>query len=101
MRIWTAEEIINLIEKNNTFVERCIVKIYERQTADEQETFNTNHNNGIGFSGADAGKMTYYAKYILTGRHLTGEHLETAKQRIKKYKKQLLEIANNNIKVAV
>lgn len=94
-RTWTQEEIIALIEKNNIFVEKCIIKIYERQTADEQENSSTEHNNGIGFSGVDAKTMTYYANYILSGRHLTGEHLEKARKRIKKYKRQLTEIANN------
>jgi hypothetical protein len=95
-KLWTQEEIVKLIEKNNLFVESCIIKIFERQTADEQENSTTEHNNGIGFSGVDAKTMTYYAKYIKSGRHLTGEHLEKARQRIKKYKRQLTEIANNS-----
>jgi hypothetical protein len=91
--IWTKEKILDLLERNPKAVERAIVRIYERQTEDEKAGQNTKHLNGMGFSGAHAAQGTYYAKWVLSGRRLTGAHLEKARNIAKRYAGQLLEIA--------
>jgi len=93
--LWTEEKIVHLLTNNNEAVARALVAIYNRQTQDEKSAENTHWRNNIGFSGADAHLGTYYAKWVLKGRQLSGKHLEKARQMALKYRRQLLSIANN------
>jgi hypothetical protein len=42
---WTEQQIVTLLDTNDRAVERAIVAIYERQTADEKQTEHTRHDN--------------------------------------------------------
>lgn len=90
---WTVESIVTLLQSNDRAVERGILAIYNRQTQDEKSTDTTRHTNNVGFSGADASRGSYYARWIMSGRHLTGEHLSKARAIALKYRGQLLQIA--------
>lgn len=96
-KIWTKEKISNGILSNNSWVERGVVAIYNKQTEDEKMVEDTIKKNGVGYSGADAKLMTYYAKWIISGKHLSGNHLEKARKRILKYTTQLTKIANKEL----
>ena len=85
--------ILALLETNNKAVERGILAIYENQTQSEKRAEKTIESNNIGFNGVDARLGTYYAKYLLSGKHLSGEHLNKARKLIRKYTGQLLDIA--------
>lgn len=78
---------------NQRWLEAGLVALYRKQTADEQAHSDTKHRNGQGFNSSDAPLLSYYAKYCLSGRHLSGKHLEKAQKRLQKYAKQLLVIA--------
>lgn len=91
----TPESIKDLLLKNDRAVERAILAIYQRQTLDEQALGDTRHHNNIGFSGAHANLGTYFAKWLLKGNHLTGDHLAKARRISLRYSKQLAEIANS------
>jgi hypothetical protein len=82
-----------LLNMNDRAVERAMVAIYNRQTADEQVSSDTKHQNGVGFTGADARLGTYYAKWVLKGNSLTGNHLMRARMMSYKYVRQLTDIA--------
>ena len=97
MSNWNEEKIVSLLDTSDKAVERAIVAIYNRQTIDEKATNHTSKSNNIGFSGADASSGSYYAKWILSGRNLSGKHLDKARNMAKKYRKQLLSIANSGI----
>ena len=90
------DQIIALLDRNDYAVERAILAIFQRQTESEQESSSTIHRNGQGFSGAHASLGTYYAKWILSGRRLTGKHLEKARHMSKHYAGQLEEIAQSH-----
>jgi len=90
---WNKEQIRIAIQTRDVVVERAIVAIYQRQTLDEQSSEETKHSNGVGFSGAHARLGTYYAKWILQGRHLTGNHLVKARAMALHYVGQLEQIA--------
>jgi hypothetical protein len=90
---WAVEKIVTLLNTNNLAVERGIVAIYNRQTLDEKRVQHTIHNNKIGFSAPDGKKGTYFARWILSGRNLTGHHLMAARRLAIKYRAQLLNIA--------
>ena len=90
---WNKEQIRQAIQTRDSVVERAIVAIYRLQTLDEQSSSETKHRNGVGFSGAHASLGTYYAKWILSGRKLTGNHLVKARAMALHYIGQLESIA--------
>lgn len=91
---WTRDKIASLLASNDRAVERAIVAIYDRQTRDEKATSHTKHSNTIGFRACDASRGSYYARWILGGRKLTGHHLAKGRSLIMHYTRQLLEIAS-------
>ena len=64
-KIWTRDEIDSLLNRSDTAVMRAIIRIFERQTLDEQTSTRTKHENSIGFSAADAKAGTLFAQYLL------------------------------------
>jgi hypothetical protein len=95
-KLWTREEIVELLNYNDRAVERAMVSIWEHQTAAEQERGATILNNGVGFCGWSAKNGSYYARWVKSGRHLTGKHLDKARRIALHHAGQLTRIANNN-----
>ncbi len=93
MKTWTAIEIKQKLETDQRWLERAIVAIYKLQTEDEKNSENTKYHNGVGFNSADAHILTYCAKWILSGKPLSGTFLEKAKKKMVKYTKQLETVA--------
>ena len=91
---YTKEQILQMLEVNDKAVNRAVLAIYNRQTTDEQTVHDTRYRNSIGFNASDAKVLSYYASYINKNGSLTGPHLIKARNKIKKYWRQLLEIAN-------
>lgn len=89
----TEQDITNLILARDDAVERAILAIYKRQTTEEQLSGETMRLNGMGFSGSDARLGSYYAKWLLSGKHLSGQHLMKARKMAFKYRGQLLLVA--------
>jgi hypothetical protein len=94
---YTKESIRNLLSNNDRAVERAMVAIFNYQTADEQSTQHTRHNNNVGFTSWAAKKGSYYAKWVLNGRHLTRHHLDNARKIANHHAGQLAKIANGEI----
>ena len=94
---WTKEEIKHKLETNQEWLEKAIIAIYDRQTQDEKDSGQTIKHNKVGFSGAHASSCTYYAHWILGGRHLSGRHLVKARKFMVHYAGQLAKIANGEI----
>jgi hypothetical protein len=90
---WTPETIKALLDRDVLAVERAVVAIYRRQTEDEKEAYETKHHNRVGFAACHAGLGTYYAKWILSGKHLSGSHVERARRMVHHYAGQLHQIA--------
>jgi len=78
---------------NDRAVDRAMVILYQRQTVDERSTSSTKHTNGVGFNAADASLGTYYARWVMKGRRLSGQHLIKAREMALRYTGQLLEAA--------
>ena len=93
---WTEEKIVSLLNRSDLAVERAMVAIYDRQTQDEKVTSDTRHNNTVGFRGNHASRGSYYARWVLGGRHLTGKHLAIARKMSIQYRRQLCDQANKN-----
>lgn len=87
--MWNKDKIAHLLRTNDRAVEKAILCIYNRQTFDEQAESSTKHHNKIGFSAAHARVGTYYANWIISGKHLSGQHLATARKIALRYVGQL------------
>jgi len=72
--------IIQALNSNNQAVERAMVILYNGQTSDEKSVRATHHTNKRGFNTAHAKLGTYYAKWVLSGKNLTGHHLTKARE---------------------
>lgn len=103
--MYTKEAILDLMANDQGFLEGCIVRIYEKQTAAEQETKDTTQSNGIGFNKADSIRGSWYAQHILRGvsqyrktygTNLTKtekvDHIAKARKFMVKYAGQLVKI---------
>ena len=93
-KIWTRDEIETMVRNQDAAVERAMVAIWERQTADEKETQGTRHHNGRGFAAWSARSGTYYAEWVRSGRRLTGKHLAKARKIALHHAGQLTDFAN-------
>lgn len=100
----TEDRVISQIQGNQKALEWAILHMLARQTTDELASESTKYDNSVGFNAADAGYFTYLGEYM-TGsgmpgpgmaikRHLSGRHLQDARKRILKYKRQIAEIVN-------
>jgi len=96
-KIWTRDEIVNLINTNDLAVERAILRIHAGQTGEEQREWNTYDHNDIGFSSAHARTGTYLAHWLLKGNHLTGDWLVKGRKIALRHVRQLLKIANAHV----
>lgn len=94
---WTRDEIENLLRTNDHAVERGIVAIFDRQTQDEKSESTVNHHNRRGFSSSNAKSGTYFARWVIGGRTLTGKHLEKARRITLFHAAQLTNIANGKL----
>jgi hypothetical protein len=72
---YTIEYVRTMLSTNQKWVERAIIKLYERQTSDEQRFEHTRNLNHRGFQPCDAFMMTRFAKWILSGKSLTPNQL--------------------------
>lgn len=86
-------QIIALLMSNDRAVERAIVALYHRQTVGEQRTSSTVESNGRGFNAFHAERGTYWAKWVIGGRRLTGRHLAAARTMACYYARQLSELS--------
>lgn len=91
------EYIKHLLCTSDYAVERAMRAIFLRQTQEEQVSNTTKVNNGKGFTACDASLGSYYAKWVISERRLTGKHLAKARVMSFKYVRQLSEIAKENM----
>jgi hypothetical protein len=107
--MYDRESIQVLLAKNDKAVYRALVVLFERQTADEQASENTQLLNGMGFNGRDAGFGTSLAKQVLRWQDgltnyahpLTMPQMNAARKMLRKYAGQLAKVANEKAAVAV
>jgi hypothetical protein len=85
--------VLALLASSDLAVERGIVALYRRQTVGEQHTSSTTDSNGRGFNYHHAERGSYWARWVISGRRLTGTHLAGARQMCRYYVRQLVEMA--------
>lgn len=70
-----------------------LMRIYANQTADERTVEETRHENGIGFTGADANILTSFAKQVERGRTMSPKQMALIHKKMPKYARQLEQMA--------
>ena len=65
MKIWTRNDINNLLKNNDVAVERAIIQLFNAQTQDEKRATDSRHQNGRGFAACDAVAGTRMARWLL------------------------------------
>lgn len=85
-----TEHIRMQLSTNPAWAQRAIVKLWQRQTSDEQMAQQTGHDNGVGFNGTDAFILSSFAEQINKGRTLSVKQLAIAFKKLPKYTKQII-----------
>ena len=93
-KIWTEQEIGDLVQTNDIVLYRALKKLYDKQTEDEKQDGNTKHQNGQGFNGVDAKFLSSVAEFLIKNRYLTEKQKFVTRKKMIKYTKQLTAIAN-------
>lgn len=94
-------KILSLLDASNYAVEEAVLRLFDRQTADEQTMEATTDHNGMGFNGLDAPLLSSFAKQIRANRYgkargerLTYKQMQIARRKMRKYVKQLVTLAD-------
>lgn len=96
---FTKEFFADLFERNPKAIDRALVVLFQRQTADEQSTSTTRHINERGFAQNDAFFLSELAKKVKRYGSLSPAQRQCAlvsrrgKPRLVKYWRQLAEEA--------
>lgn len=102
----TRETVLQAIAQNDKAAVNALIKLYARQTADEQHARVTGHDNGVGFNGTDAPFLSSLAEQAIARRaerkagripahwtDLSPRQISALRKALPKYGRQLLQIA--------
>jgi len=70
-----------------------LVKIFEYQTREEQQSEETLEHNGVGYSGCDAELLSSFAKQVKAGRQLSVKQMAIVFKKMPRYAGQLERIS--------
>jgi len=76
------------------WAKRALLKIYEYQTADEQQFKNTMEDNGVGFNGIDGHILSSFATQLKKKRFLSPKQMDIVHKKMPKYWSQVVKISN-------
>ena len=93
-RTWTKDEILSVLLTNDTQVAKALVKLYDYQTASEQDDQETKYHNRVGFNGVDGKFLSNVAEFYKRNGYLSPKQLFKVRKSLKKYAAQLARIAN-------
>lgn len=94
MKVWTKDEIKDLMTRRNDCLYTFLIKVYEQQTAEEQAIGETRENNGMGFNGLDADILSSFARFYLQRGYLTEKQTALCRKKMMKYANQITKLAN-------
>ena len=77
------------LASNSNWALRGLVRIYERQTMDEQASKVTRETNGVGFSGIDAEILSSFAEQYQRRGSLSEKQMTILYKKMPRYWKQL------------
>jgi hypothetical protein len=86
---YTKEYIQHKLMTDIRWVERSLVRLYQLQTMEEQQTKETYYENGVGFNSSDSRYLTYCSQWVMRGNNLSNQHVEKCTKKLLKYWKQI------------
>lgn len=89
-----AYAVRTLLQTDTEFMCKCMRKLYQMQTHDEQVVGETLEVNNAGFNKADANALSVCVAMMKLGIPLTLSELQGARRRMNKYATQLSNILN-------
>ena len=93
--MFTKEQMAEFVKTcEPTRLGKCLVALYDRQTADEKATEQTRHHNKLGFSAVDAEILSSMARFFTKRGFLSKKQVDIVRKKLKKYVGQLADIAN-------
>ena len=93
-RVWTEDEIKNLVQTHDKVLYGALKKLYEKQTEDEKRDKETKENNGVGFNGPDSRFLSSVCEFLIGTGFLTDKQKVIARKKLVKYTRQLTRLAN-------
>ena len=93
-KVWTKEEILNLIKTDKKAIIKFINALWEYQTPTEQQVKETRETNGRGFTHADGAFLSSIKEFYDKTGFLTPKQLKGVKAAMPKYATQLTKILN-------
>lgn len=94
---YTIDFIRQMMVKDRRWLERGILAIYRKQTEYEKRVKRSYECNEVGFNAADAPLLSYLARWLLSGKSLSGKWKRLAWQRMPKYAGQLVKVINKEV----
>ncbi len=85
------EQLRHRLASNDRWALRALMRIYQNQTADEQNSESTIERNGIGFTGPDAEILTSFARQYQRRGSLSPKQMIILRRRIPAYARQIVQ----------
>ncbi len=87
------EAIKKQITSSDTQAVKAMLRVFEYQTASEQEYATVSVNNGVGFAGTDVEILTSFCNQYNKKGYLSEKQIEIIKKKIGKYAGQIMNQA--------
>ena len=98
MRTPTKTQIKEFVKRklgtDPKWAQNPLVKIYDFQTREEQQSRNTLIYNGVGFTGTDGKILSSFAQQFLKHGTLSEKQMELLMKKMPKYWIQIVKISN-------
>ena len=88
------EFVKNKLSNDPRWAKHALLKIFEFQTAEEQESEHTYFHNGVGFTGADGEILSSFAKQLQRKGYLSPKQMDLLYKKMPKYWKQIVSISD-------
>lgn len=98
-KVWDKTAIQDLLMESDRAVLRAVTAIYSLQTESEKLSHMTSVDNKVGFSAFDADILSSFAEQIKYRGGLSVKQMAIARNKMKRYWRQLVLIANGELKV--
>jgi hypothetical protein len=92
--VWTKQTVIDMLNNNDEFMYRSLIRLYDFQDQQEKDTVQTKFKNNKGFSASDGRFLSvaarFYLKHKKTNKNpMPRDYKEKVRARLIKYSNQL------------
>ena len=91
-----SDFVRNKLKTSEQWAKAALLKIYEFQTADEQNIGDTKDLNNVGFSGVDGNIMSSFAEQLTNKGWLSPKQMKILMKRIHHYTRQIISVSDDH-----